>query len=332
MKISNEKILSVPTNVISGFLGAGKTSAIMHLLQQKPTDERWAVLVNEFGEIGIDGSLFSGLLEKDSQVFIKEVPGGCMCCASNLPMKIALNQLLKEARPHRLLIEPTGLGHPFEVLELLSNEYYQESLSLEKTLTLVDARHLDDCRYTEHTTFNQQLEAADVIVGNKADLYNVKDTEALIHYIKDHGYTSEPLSFVEHAKVKLEWLAGKTSYKSGATHCNHSSHSHDINTTPTLQKSYFIRTINEGEGYLCIGWRIASEKILSRTKLLAFLKSIVATRVKAICITDEGLYGYNNTTDGIHEVELAECNETAIEIICDNIDETWEHTLMQATC
>lgn len=56
---ANKQILAVPTNIITGFLGVGKTSAILHLLQQKPSNERWAVLVNEFGEIGVDGSIIS---------------------------------------------------------------------------------------------------------------------------------------------------------------------------------------------------------------------------------------------------------------------------------
>ncbi|WP_304438858.1 GTP-binding protein, partial [Oleiphilus sp. HI0086] len=99
----------VPTNIITGFLGVGKTSAILNLLKQKPDNERWAVLVNEFGEIGVDGSLFQGQSSQEQGVFIKEVPGGCMCCASGLPMQIALNQLLSRAKPDRLLIEPTGL-------------------------------------------------------------------------------------------------------------------------------------------------------------------------------------------------------------------------------
>ena len=110
--MSQQPIHNVPTTIITGFLGVGKTSAILHLLTQKPAHERWAILVNEFGEIGIDKSLFEGQLTADSGVFIREVPGGCMCCAASLPMQIALNQLLAASRPHRLLIEPTGLGHP----------------------------------------------------------------------------------------------------------------------------------------------------------------------------------------------------------------------------
>ena len=90
--VTLEKIEAVPTNIITGALGVGKTTQILKLLEEKPNSERWAVLVNEFGEIGIDGSL----LETGRKgVFIREVPGGCMCCTSGLPMHIALNQLLR---------------------------------------------------------------------------------------------------------------------------------------------------------------------------------------------------------------------------------------------
>jgi len=160
-------ISAVPTNIITGFLGVGKTSTIMHLLKSKPDHERWAILVNEFGEIGVDGSLFEGQRSKDGKVFIREVPGGCMCCAAGLPMQIALNQLLARAKPDRLLIEPTGLGHPIEVLEVLRAKYYCTALAIKKIITLVDARNLADARYTEHSTFNQQIAIADVVVGNK---------------------------------------------------------------------------------------------------------------------------------------------------------------------
>lgn len=71
-------ISAVPTNVITGFLGVGKTTAILNLLKSKPDNERWAVLVNEFGEIGVDGSLFEGQHSQEQGVFIREVPGGCL--------------------------------------------------------------------------------------------------------------------------------------------------------------------------------------------------------------------------------------------------------------
>ncbi|MCJ8274587.1 MAG: hypothetical protein MJK04_34960, partial [Psychrosphaera sp.] len=104
--IRSAPIKNVPTNIITGFLGAGKTTAILHLLKSKPKHERWAVLVNEFGEIGIDASLIEGQFSKQDQtqaggLFITQVPGGCMCCASGVPMQIALNTLLTKAKPDR---------------------------------------------------------------------------------------------------------------------------------------------------------------------------------------------------------------------------------------
>jgi len=104
---SKDNLCAIPTNIITGFLGAGKTSAILHLLRSKPADERWAVLVNEFGEIGVDGSLLERRHSEEQQVYIREVPGGCMCCTSGLPMQIALNNC-SQSRPHRLLIDLPG--------------------------------------------------------------------------------------------------------------------------------------------------------------------------------------------------------------------------------
>ena len=108
------------TNLITGFLGSGKTTSILHLLANKDPAEKWAVLVNEFGEVGIDGALLA-----DSGAMVKEIPGGCMCCVNGLPMQVGLNTLLRQGKPDRLLIEPTGLGHPKQILDLLTAPVYE---------------------------------------------------------------------------------------------------------------------------------------------------------------------------------------------------------------
>jgi len=208
--INNTEIQSVPTNIITGFLGVGKTSTILHLLKHKPVTERWAVLVNEFGEIGIDGGLIEGQAS-DDKVFIREVPGGCMCCASGVPMQVALNQLLSNAKPDRLLIEPTGLGHPKEVLQVLSSEHYSKVLSLQKTITLVDARKLSDERYTNHDTFNQQIAIADTVVGNKSDQYNTVDRDGLLNYVQHIAGESTSVLFAEYGDINPNDLEGDTS-------------------------------------------------------------------------------------------------------------------------
>ena len=91
---------AVKTHIISGFLGAGKTTLLQHLLSQKPENERWAVLMNEFGQIGVDQQL----LPQTDGYEVKELLGGCLCCASQLPMQIALSRLLSDSKPDRLFI------------------------------------------------------------------------------------------------------------------------------------------------------------------------------------------------------------------------------------
>ena len=339
MTSNQHKILAVPTNVITGFLGVGKTSAISELLKLKPKDERWAILVNEFGEIGIDGSLFAGLNGEQTGVFVEQVPGGCMCCASGLPMQIALNQLLIKAEPHRLLIEPTGLGHPKEVLQLLSNPHYREVLDLHKTVTLVDARQIKDKRYTNHQTFNQQLEVADVIVGNKTDLYKDDDKQNLIDYAPLSDKGSKQIHFTTNGKLSLDWLAGAASYGQVKS-CAHShehehehEHSHDKSTLVSDQpipQGGFISAINQGEGYKSIGWRFSKERTFNYEKLKKFLNQVNSIRLKGVFITEKGLFGYNNSADALQESPLTQCENSQMEIICDEIDPSWQQSLLDA--
>lgn len=106
----------IPTHLIAGPLGAGKTTLIRHLLAQKPAGECWAVLINEFGQIGLDAAL---LEQGDDGIAMAEVAGGCLCCVNGAPFQVGLGRLLRKARPDRLLIEPSGLGHPAQVLAQL---------------------------------------------------------------------------------------------------------------------------------------------------------------------------------------------------------------------
>lgn len=325
----NTHISAIPTNIITGFLGVGKTSAILHLLKSKPADERWAVLVNEFGEIGVDGSLFGGQHSEEQGVFIREVPGGCMCCAAGLPMQVALNQLLARAKPDRLLIEPTGLGHPKEVLQVLSADYYQDTLDLQKVLTLVDARKLSDERYTSHQTFNQQIAIADIVVGNKQDLYQREDKAKLETYAKQLGTAEAVVLFAQNGEIAPLHLQGKTAAKAKAHHHHH----HSGEAKPLLSElpipdCGYIKALNQGEGFHSIGWRFSPSHVFNDKKLFSFLSGIIAERMKAVFITENGVFGYNLTPDTLTEIELDDCIESRVEIIADNINSNWEAQLM----
>ncbi len=174
------------TNLITGFLGSGKTTSILHLLAQKPADEKWAVLVNEFGEVGIDGALLA-----DSGALLKEIPGGCMCCVNGLPMQVGLNTLLRRGKPDRLLIEPTGLGHPKQILDILTAAVYEPWIDLRATLCILDPRQLLDERAVSNDNFRDQLAAADIIVANKSDRETPESARALADWAALGGRASQ---------------------------------------------------------------------------------------------------------------------------------------------
>ncbi|GEA50316.1 hypothetical protein VIN01S_11200 [Vibrio inusitatus NBRC 102082] len=330
MNFNKTLISGVPTNIITGFLGVGKTSAIMHLIANKPKNERWAVLVNEFGEIGIDGSLLKGDKTQDGHVYVREVPGGCMCCAAGLPMQIALNQLLSESKPDRLLIEPTGLGHPREVLQVLSTDYYRQILDLQKNITLIDARKLSEQRYTEHETFNQQIAIADTIVGNKHDLYTEEHEQYLLAYMDELGLANTRVIYAEYGVIPFSELQGATQFHDKIT--QHLFQQQSVKTPPVreqpLPESGLMKAMKKGEGFYSVGWRVSADKVFNRQKLLQLLHEIKAERLKAVFITDSGIFGYNSTTDGLTEYELDECLESRIEIISERKNDMFEEQLL----
>ena len=165
----------VKTHIISGFLGAGKTTLLQRLLAQKPEGETWAVLMNEFGQIGVDQQL----LPQSEGYQVKELLGGCLCCTSQLPMQIALSRLIQESKPDRLFIEPTGLGHPDQLLEQLTEPHWQSLIDMRALVTVVDGSRLHDAEWTKQHLYQDQLKAAQIVVVSHVDQMNDEDEKAL---------------------------------------------------------------------------------------------------------------------------------------------------------
>ncbi len=152
----------IPTHVIAGTLGAGKTSVLRSLLAQRPSTERWAILINEFGDIGLDSALLDG---NQDGVSITEVAGGCVCCVNGVPFQVALVQLLRKAQPDRLFIEPSGLGHPLQLLEQLRDVPWLDVLAVQPIVMVLDAQ-----KATESTMIEPALLAqTGLLLLNKCD-------------------------------------------------------------------------------------------------------------------------------------------------------------------
>jgi G3E family GTPase len=332
MEKLNSLTLPIPTNIITGFLGAGKTTLIQHLLTLKPANERWAILVNEFGEIGIDGAFFKG--RPENNIYVRQVPGGCMCCTSGLPMQIALNQLISYAKPHRLLIEPTGLGHPKEVLASLQQAHYQDTFSINSTLTLVDARLVTKERYNHHQIFREQLEIADHIVATKADLYEENDQANLTTYLTQLNLATTPLTVLDSNKITLSILSPKTKFKLPKTaHHEHGVSAELLDIEEELSNHGKVKVSNDKDDFYSCGWAFRHDKVFDFTQVMNELTTLDVYRLKAVMITDKGIFTFNKLDEVLSCNELDESMDSRLEVITtgltalNQIVETLESTL-----
>lgn len=185
----------IQVHIITGFLGVGKTSCIQNLIKQKPENERWAVLVNEYGEQGIDGALYN-----PSQVIIKQVAGGCACCASLLTFQTTLNELIRFENPDRIFIEPSGLGHVDNIVKRLQEADYQKRLILNGVICIIDPRHLSQPKYRYHELYVRQLFAADKLIANKSDLASNADLQLFAQLANDF---QRPFTTIAHGELAL---------------------------------------------------------------------------------------------------------------------------------
>ena len=168
-------IAAVPTTLITGFFGVGKTTTLRSLIERKPETEIWAILVNEFGEVGVDGAVLKPLSGDGVQV--REIAGGCLCCTANVPMRVAVTEILRRVRPDRLLVEPTGIGHPAGLVDELRDTELTAAIELRAVICIVDPRLIHDERIQAVEVFRDQVAIADVLVAGKADLASEEELE-----------------------------------------------------------------------------------------------------------------------------------------------------------
>ncbi len=285
------------TNLITGFLGSGKTTTIRHLLSQKPENEKWAVLVNEFGEVGIDGALLA-----DSGAVLKEIPGGCMCCVNGLPMQVGLNMLLQKAKPDRLLIEPTGLGHPKQILSLLTSDVYSSWLTLNATLCLLDARLLSDERTLNNENFRDQLAAADIVIANKIETYTENDQQKLAEWtaMQDSALRVERVSQGQISANLLNELRRNTRLLPDGQHHHAHASKQGLAALSLPGQQRWRRALNEAGEYSSCGWIFDAETLFDTAGILDWARLAPVDRVKAVVRIKEGTLRVNRQGNDLH--------------------------------
>jgi G3E family GTPase len=168
----------VPTraHVITGSFGSGKTTAIRRLMSAKPENELWVVILNEFTDAGIDALQVAESARGSYDVRL--VAGGCLCCVGELEFGKQLRDILRNFKPARLLIEPSGAGHAADIVDTLAIYESQKALELDSIVCLVDAQ--DAARILAKRPPNEwsQIQSADALLLSKPDLAQTPERQA----------------------------------------------------------------------------------------------------------------------------------------------------------
>lgn len=276
----------IPTHLIAGPLGAGKTSLIKHLLSQRPVTERWAVLVNEFGQIGLDAALLDA---RDPDIAISEVAGGCLCCVNGVPFQVALGRLLRAQRPHRVFIEPSGLGHPLELAAQLAKQPWAGILSVQPLVTVLDASALANGIVLSQPQQEALHQSAQLIL-NKSTLV---DNAARL--LITQRLPVKPMLWTDHGRVELADIPTSESAISNSLY---------VDLLPArlgdspLQGVWTDRTrpliaVHEDGAAWSWGGRWHPAQQFSLACVTKVLASLATTRAKAVIHSSEGWMSFN---------------------------------------
>ena len=217
-------------DIISGFLGAGKTTFIKKLLQEAIKGEQVVLIENEFGQIGIDGGFL-----KDSGIEIREMNSGCICCSLVGDFGKSLEEVLTKYKPERVIIEPSGVGKLSDVMNAVRDVAKNLDVKLNSAVTIVDATKCKMYMKNFGEFFNNQIENAGTIVMSRTDVADsrkvLEDVDLLREHNKDASIVTTPidqltgaqlLELIEKPDTMMEELLAQVKEE----HAHHHHHEH----------------------------------------------------------------------------------------------------------
>ena len=167
-------------DIISGFLGAGKTTLIKKLLKDAFQGEQVVLIENEFGEIGIDGGFL-----KEAGIQIREMNSGCICCSLVGDFGASLKEVISKYHPDRILIEPSGVGKLSDVIKAVQGVEEETGLVLNSYTTVVDAKKLKMYMRNFGEFFNNQVEYAGAIIMSRTDIIDEAKAQAALELLRE---------------------------------------------------------------------------------------------------------------------------------------------------
>ena len=218
-------------DIISGFLGAGKTTLIKKLIAEGFQGEKLVLIENEFGEIGIDGGFL-----KDAGVQINEMNSGCICCSLVGDFGKALKQVLDEYQPDRIIIEPSGVGKLSDVMKAVT-DMNDENITIHSASAVVDAQKCKMYMKNFGEFFNNQIENAGTIILSRSQKLTEDKLEQVVAMLKEHNNEAtiittpwddidgkQIVTAMEHEKSMMEELLEEANV---CPTCGHTHHAHE---------------------------------------------------------------------------------------------------------
>lgn len=165
-------------DIISGFLGAGKTTLIKKLLEAKPEQEKLILIENEFGEIGIDGGFL-----KDAGIAVKEMNSGCICCSLVGDFSVAMQQVMDTYHPDRIIIEPSGVGKLSDVMKALQDNN-RDDMVLNAIVSVVDGNKCKMYMKNFGEFYNDQVAFAKTIIVSRTQMLKPEKLAEVVHLLQ----------------------------------------------------------------------------------------------------------------------------------------------------
>ena len=246
-------VMKIPATIITGFLGAGKTTLIRHMLQNAQ-GRRIALIINEFGDLGVDGDILKGCGDETCrEEDVMELSNGCICCTVADDFIPTMEKLLaREDKPDHIVIETSGLALPQPLVRAFNWPGISTQVTVDGVVTVVDGKAVTEGRFAhsvaavdaqrkldenlDHETplselFEDQVACADMIVVNKTDLLEVAEAEALVDTLRESSRGGVQVVTTAMGKLPIDVLLGQNIGAEGdleARHeLHHNHHDHD---------------------------------------------------------------------------------------------------------
>jgi cobalamin biosynthesis protein CobW len=245
-------VTKIPATIITGFLGAGKTTLIRHMLQNA-RGRRIALIINEFGDLGVDGDILKGCGDETcSEDDVMELSNGCICCTVADDFIPTMEKLLtREKKPDHIVIETSGLALPQPLVRAFNWPKISTQVTVDGVVTVVDGKAVTDGRFAhsveavdaqrkldknlDHETplselFEDQVACADMLVVNKTDLLNLAQADALVASLKQSSRNGVQIVKTSMGKLPVDVLLGQgigAETDLASRHEVHHHHDHD---------------------------------------------------------------------------------------------------------